>query len=292
MRSMAEKEGEEPRAALVTLTRKVEQIEAQVAAFASLREAYDTRFTMLSEKIGELRSMILGQAKDAADTKAKAERALMSLEGIKPEEFRAAIIRRDAEVETTKAKVATVEDMIKTLMKEISEFRNALAQFKGMEAILGMADESRKNIIRIQQLRDQVEVMSDKVMAAFMEFQRRFKDVTDLSIKVGTLEEQLRTLSKNVSQMDVTVKQAVTKTELTKLSGDIETLKQMGTEIKTYHEQISAGKNTADELRAGLEKAVKQLDARTRKEMAELNTRLKMLEKIVSRILKAILAAK
>ncbi|MEM2192099.1 MAG: hypothetical protein QXG38_00605 [Candidatus Hadarchaeales archaeon] len=289
---MAEKEGEALHTTLASLTRKVEQIEAQVAAFASLREAYDTRFTMLSEKIGELRSMILSQAKDAADTKAKAERALMSLEGIKPEEFRAAIIRRDAEVEATKAKLTTVEDMIKTLMREISEFRNALAQFKGMEAILGMADESRKNIIRIQQLRDQVEVMSDKVMAAFMEFQRRFKDVTDLSIKVGTLEEQLRTLSKNVSQMDVTVKQAVTKTELTKLTGDIEMVKQMGTEIKTYHEQMSASKNAVDELRTGLEKVVKQLDARTRKEMEELNARLKMVEKIVSRILKAIIATK
>lgn len=279
-------------ASLITLTRKVEQLEAQTAAFASLREAYDTRFTMLSEKIGELRSMILSQAKETADTKVKAERALTSLEGVKPEEFRAAIIRRDAELETAKAKLATVEDMMKTLMKEVAEFRNALAQFKGMEAVLGMADDSRKNIIRIQQLRDQVEVMSDKVMAAFMEFQKKFKDVTDLALRVGRLDEELRSLSRSVSQMSVTVQQAVTKTDLTKLTGDIQTLKEMGAEIKAYHERVSASKNATDELRRTLEKAVRQLDTKTRKEITAMNARLKMLEKAVSRILKAILAAK
>ncbi|MEM3012744.1 MAG: hypothetical protein QW084_05220 [Candidatus Hadarchaeales archaeon] len=229
---------------------RLDQLEAQVTALTSFREVYDARFTTLSEKIGEIRSMVLTQAKDNAELKAKAEKALMAIEGIKPEEFRAAIMRRDAEIEKLNTKFVTLEEMIKNLMNEMKEFRSALAQFKGMEAILGMTDEARKNMIRIQQLKDQVEVMSDKVMAAFLEFQRGFRDVTNLSLKLTTLEETVKPLEKAVSQMDVVVKQAVTKAELAKLTGDLETLKRLAQEIKEHYERLSSINHALEDLRA------------------------------------------
>jgi predicted nucleic acid-binding Zn-ribbon protein len=274
------------------LMRKVEQLEATLTGLTALRETYDTRFTMISEKIGEVRSMVLTQAKEGADAKAKAERALMSLEGVKPEEFRAAIIKRDAEVEALKAKFESTNDMIKSLMNEVREFRNALAQFKGLETVMGMADDARKNIIRIQQVRDQVEVMSDKVMSAFLEFQRRFKDVTDLTIKVGALNETIKPLSKTVNQMDVMVKQAVTKADLSKLVGDIEALKNMSQEIKTYHEQLTTKGDATEKFRTDLEKAIRQLDVRNKRELAKINAKIRVMEKAVSKILRVILSTK
>lgn len=289
---MAKEGGDEARDLVKPLIRKVEQMEAQMAGFAALRETYDTRFTMISEKVGEVRSMVLTQAKEGADAKAKAERALMSLEGVKPEEFRSAIIKRDAEIEGLKAKLTSTNDMIKNMMSEVREFRNALAQFKGLETVIGMADDARKNIIRIQQIRDQVEVMSDKVMAAFLEFQRRFKDVTDLSIKVGTLETTLKPLSKSVNEMDVLIKQGVTKAELAKLTGDIESLRSAAQELKAYHEQMSTKREAIESLRADLEKALKQYDAKNRRELAKINAKIRVMEKAVSRILKLILASK
>lgn len=283
---------EEGKADIKNLTRKVEQLEATVAGLTALRETYDTRFTMTSEKIGEVRSMVLTQAKEGADAKAKAERALMSLEGVKPEEFRAAIIKRDAEVEAINAKIASTNDMIKSMMNEVREFRGALAQFKGLETVIGMADDARKNIIRIQQIRDQVEVMSDKVMSAFLEFQRRFKDVTDLSIKVNTVEETIKPLAKTVNQMDVQVKQAVMKADLAKLTGDITALKNASQEIKVYYEQLSAKRDAIENLKADLERAMRLIDRKNRKELAKLNAKIRVMEKAVSRILKLILSTK
>jgi chromosome segregation ATPase len=278
--------------ALKPMTRKLDELDARMSGLVALRETYDTRFTMLSEKIGEVRSMVLTQAKETADAKAKAERSLASLEGVRPEEFRSAIMKRDAEVETVKAKLTSVGDMMKALTNEVREFRNALAQFKGLEAVIGMADDARKNIIRIQQLRDQIEVMSDKVMSAFLEFQRRFKEVTDLSLKVNTLEETLRPLSKSVNEMDVLVKQAVTKADLSKLTGELEALRAMSQEIRSYHESISSKGEGIGRLRADFEKALKQLDTRNKRELAKINTKVRVMEKAVSRILKLILSTK
>jgi hypothetical protein len=288
--NMAKGEDEEAvKAALKPLAGKIEQHDAQIGALSSLRETYDTRFSMISEKIGEVRSMVLTQAKEGADAKAKAERALMSLEGVKPEEFRAAIIKRDAEVEAMKIKLSSTDDMIKNLMGEMREFRNMMAQFKGLEAVMGMSDDARKNIIRIQQLRDQVEVMSDKVMAAFLEFQRRFKDVTDLSLKVIAVEESMKPLSKTVNQTDVLVKQAVTRAELSKLTGDIEVLKRISEEIKTYHQQMAESGDAIQKLRVELGKTVKQSETLSKRELAKMNAKIKVLEKVTSKMLKLIL---
>lgn len=271
---------------------RLDQLEAQVTALASLREVYDTRFTNLSEKIGEIRSMVLTQAKDNAELKAKAEKAVMAIEGIRPEEFRAAIMRRDAEMEKLNTKFSTLEEMIKSLMNEMKEFRAIIAQFKGMETILGMTDEARKNMIRIQQLKDQVEVMSDKVMAAFLEFQRGFRDVTNLSLKLATLEEAVRPLEKAVGQMDVVVKQAVTKAELSKLTGDLETLKRLSQEIKGHYERLSSSREELERLRQEQRRELKRLDAKYRKELTRINTKLRVLERVSSRVLNLLLSTK
>ncbi len=271
---------------------RLDQLEAQLTALTSLREVYDARFTTLSEKIGEIRSMVLTQARDNAELKAKAEKALMAIEGIRPEEFRAAILRRDAEIEGIKTKMSALEEMIKSLMNEMKEFRSTVAQFKGMEAILGMTDEARKNMMRIQQVRDQVEVMADKVMAAFLEFQRGFKDVTNLALRLGTLEETVRPLEKTVSQMDVAVKQAVTKAELAKLTGDLETLKRLAQEIREYHEKLSSRKEALEDLREEQRRELKRLDTKYRKELSRINTKLRVLERVSSRVLNLLLSVK
>jgi len=116
--------------------------------------------------------------------------------------------------------------------------------------------------------------------------------VTDLSIKVAALETQLKPLSKLVNDMDVRVKQAVTKAELTKLTGDIETLRQAATEIREYHERLKSGQQELQKVRSEFQRALKQLDSQIRKEINKINARLKVIERVVSRILKLILSAK
>lgn len=249
---------EEIGADLKSIKVKMGELEASVLALKGMRETFDTRFTTLSEKIGEIRSMVLTQAKEGAEVKAKVDRAVIALEGIKPEEFRAAIMRRDAEIEALKAKLSSTTDMVRTLMDELKEFRSSLAKFKGMEAVMGMSDDARKNIIRIQQLRDQVEVMSDKVMSAFLEFQRRFREVGDLSIRTAALEENLKSISKSLSQMDVLSKEVVTKAEFNKLIGE-----------------RSASSEYANQ--------------KTSKELAKLSERVADIERVVSQIMKLIL---
>ncbi|MEM2674409.1 MAG: hypothetical protein QXW77_02080, partial [Candidatus Hadarchaeales archaeon] len=245
---------------LSELERRLGELEARLAAVAGLRETYDARFTLLTEKIGELRSMIIAQAKESADARVKAEKSLASLEGIKPEEFKAYLMRRDAELEGIKTRLTTFEDMVKSLREEMKEYRQTLAQFKGLEAVLGMSDEARSNIIRIQQLRDQVEVASDKVMTAFMEFQRRLKDVTNLSMRVSRLEDTLKPLQKTVGELEVALKNLAPKADLDKLSGELQALKEMGQEIKSYHQSVSSEKGSLEGVRAEITRAVGELE--------------------------------
>jgi predicted nucleic acid-binding Zn-ribbon protein len=92
--------------------------------------------------------------------------------------------------------------------------------------------------------------------------------------------------------MDVKLKQAVSKAELTKLTGDIEILKQAAAEIREYHERLKSGQQELQRVRTEFQRAVKQLDSQTRKEINRINARLKVIERVVSRILKLILSAK
>jgi predicted nucleic acid-binding Zn-ribbon protein len=274
------------------LDRRLGEIEARLAAVAGLRETYDARFTLLTEKLGELRSMIIAQAKESADARVKAEKALASLEGIKPEEFRAFLMRRDAEIEGIKTRLITFEETVKSLRDEMKEYRETLARFKGLEAVLGMSEEARSNIIRIQQLRDQVEIASDKVMTAFMEFQRRLKDVTNLSLRVSRLEEMVKPLQQTVGRIEVEIKNFAPRSDLEKLAGELQAIKTAAEEIKKYHQSVSSEKGALEGIRAELKKAVEEVERSNSAELRRLERRLDVLEKAVSRILKILLSAK
>lgn len=277
---------------LSELERRLGELEAKLAAVAGLRETYDARFTLLTEKVGELRSMIIAQAKESADARVKAEKSLASLEGIKPEEFKAYLMRRDAELEGVKTRLTTFEDMVKSLREEMKEYRQTLAQFKGLETVLGMSDEARSNIIRIQQLRDQVEVASDKVMTAFMEFQRRFKDVTNLSVRVSKLEDAIKPLQKTVGGLEVVTRNLVSKAELDKLSGELQTLREMAEEIKSYHSTVSCEKGSLEGVRSEIKRALAEVERKNSAELRRIQERLVTMERAVSRILRILLSAK
>jgi predicted nucleic acid-binding Zn-ribbon protein len=274
------------------LDRRLGEVEARLAAMAGLRETYDARFTLLTEKLGELRSMIIAQAKESADARVKAEKALASLEGIKPEEFRAFLMRRDAEIEGIKTRLITFEETVKSLRDEMKEYRETLARFKGLEAVLGMSEEARSNIIRIQQLRDQVEIASDKVMTAFMEFQRRLKDVTNLSLRVSRLEEMVKPLQQTVGRIEVEIKNFAPRSDLEKLTGELQAIKTAAEEVKKYHQSVSSEKGALEGIRAELKKAVEEVERSNSAELRRLERRLDVLEKAVSRILKILLSAK
>ena len=274
------------------LERRLGEVEARLAAVAGLRETYDARFTLLTEKVGELRSMIIAQAKESADARVKAEKALASLEGIKPEEFRAFLMRRDAEMEGMKTRLTTFEETVKSLREEMREYRETLARFKGLEAVLGMSDEARSNIVRIQQLRDQVEVASDKVMTAFMEFQRRLKDVTNLSVRVSRLEEMVKPLQQTVGRLEVELRGLAPKADLDKLAGELQAIKAAAEEVKKYHQEISSNKGSLEGVKAELRKAVEEVERNNTAELKRLQRRLDVMERAVSRILKILLSAK
>ncbi len=274
------------------LERRLDEVEARLAAVAGLRETYDARFTLLTEKVGELRSMIIAQAKESADARVKAEKALASLEGIKPEEFRAFLMRRDAEIEGIKTRLVTFEETVKSLREEMREYRETLARFKGLEAVLGMSDETRSNIVRIQQLRDQVEVASDKVMTAFMEFQRRLKDVTNLSVRVSRLEEMVKPLQQTVGRLEVELKGVVSRADFDKLAGELQAIKGAAEEVKKYHQEISSNKGSLEGVRAEFRKAVEEVERSNSAELRRLQRRLDVMEKAISRILKILLSAR
>jgi chromosome segregation ATPase len=284
---MPEKGGEKEE-----LERRLDEVEGRLAALAGLRETYDARFTLLTEKVGELRSMIIAQAKESADARVKAEKALASLEGIKPEEFRAFLMRRDAEMEGIKTRLTTFEETVKSLREEMREYRETLARFKGLEAVLGMSDEARSNIVRIQQLRDQVEVASDKVMTAFMEFQRRLKDVTNLSVRVSRLEEMVKPLQQTVGRLEVELRGLAPKADLDKLTGELQAIKGAAEEVKKYYQEISSNKGSLEGVKAELKKAVEEVERNNTAELKRLQRRLDVMERAVSRILKILLSAK
>lgn len=263
---------------VTSLSAKIDRLETMVMAVQALREPTEARLSMLTEKIGELRSMLLTQSKDSTEARVKAEQALAALEGINPSEFRAAIMKRDREIETVKTKLEVLEDMIKATKNEIKEFRETLLKFKGFESVVDMAGEIRKSEARVQQLRDQVEVLTDKVMSAFMEFQRKLKEMTDLSVRLSVVEDNLKNTSKMAMRLDTKLKETITRSDFEKFVE--EQLKGIRQSVPT-DEDIKKMKESYERI--------SEIESRLNGKLLKLESDMKVMQEGISKLLSLLL---
>ncbi len=283
----------------------IDRLSARLDALAALRETFDTRFSLMSEKIGEIRSMVLGQERESADLRKKAEKAVSMVEETHPESLYAEFKKKEAEINILKDRLASTDEMTRTIMEELRDTRRTINEFKGIEGIMKLSEDVRNELIKLQKVQAEMDKQADKVGTIFIEIQRRFKDMARVEVQADTLSENIKSLTKGISNIEVRLSEVVTRAELegseteasklkertdrmTKLTADISKkfgrVRAMETRVKTMENAIAALTDTQEaKLREGVDEMVQQGTVR----LEEVSEEVRALEDYVRSVVKA-----
>ncbi|NTV23683.1 MAG: hypothetical protein HGA85_04885, partial [Nanoarchaeota archaeon] len=162
------------------LSAEIIKLKAQFDQFAELRKVINERFTRINEQVGELRGMIMDTNRSMQDMEVKTVKAVDLVEAVHPDKLMVDVRKQDAKIESLKANIESNESIMKTLMEQLKDLRRQISQFRGVDQVVQMNEEVKKELMAIKKVEAGVERHADKIEGIFMESQKRFQDFESL----------------------------------------------------------------------------------------------------------------
>ena len=128
-----------------------------------IRQSFNERLSNLGEQIGELRAMILDRDRNIQEIELKAVKASDMVESVQPDKLMIEIQKIDAKFEALRANLEGNESILERVMDELKEARKKMEFFRGIEEIVKLSEEVKKELIEIKQVEASINIKTDKV---------------------------------------------------------------------------------------------------------------------------------
>lgn len=227
-------------ASLSKLSVQVEKISASVESFGEVRKSFGERFNRISEQIGELRSMILERDKTIQTVEIKAVKAHDLVATVQPEKLMTQIQKSDAKIEALKANLEGNESIMQRLMEEIKEAKRKIDFFRGVEEVVKMAEETKKDLLEIKKVQSKVALEVDKVDTMYGEMKKKFQVVDVVDTGLQEIKAQVEQNVHDVQFLKEKITDLASKEDLNKL---VEKIKSYADALGELEKSSSFGKD-------------------------------------------------
>lgn len=233
-------------ASIGKLMADVEKLKAQFGTFYDLQKASTERFSRINEQIGELRSMIIERDKASQYLEAKTTQAIDLVKTVQPDKFMIELRKNEGKIEALKAGMEGSESITGNIVNELKEVKNKINVFRGMEQVLSLNEEAKKEFLEIKKIQAVVERHGDKIETIFVEMQKKFSDFIKFSDSVKDLDKSFKQISSEFDSIKVKISDFATKKEVENLISKFDDFeKYTGSIIKLMNSRF-------DELQKGL----------------------------------------
>ncbi|MEK6915388.1 MAG: hypothetical protein AABW89_02510 [Nanoarchaeota archaeon] len=207
---------------ILKLSTDVDKLKAAVEGFSEVRTSFTERMSSLNEQIGELRAMILDRDRTIRDLELKAVKAADLVETVQPEKFMIEIQKQDAHFEALKANLEGNESIMDHLMEELKELRKKLDFFRGVEEVVRLSEEVKKELIDIKKVESSIHVNGDKIEIIYSDIRKKQKELDSFSDSLQELNAGMQQHTKDIDSINLRIMNFADKGEVEQLTGKIE----------------------------------------------------------------------
>lgn len=204
-------------AATQALSADIMKLKAQFDQFAELRKMINERFTRINEQTGELRGMIMDANRAMQDMEVKTAKATDLVEAVHPDKLMVDVRKQDAKIEALKASIESNDTILKSLMDQVKEMRRQLNSMTGIQEMVNLSKEVKKELMEIRKEEATVKRHADKIEGIFIETQKKFQEFEKLTDKLKELQKQVSPVIQQVDQNKVKIQTLAPKKDVESL---------------------------------------------------------------------------
>lgn len=193
------------------------RVKAQLEGLSEVRKANSERFSRIGEQIGELRGMILDTNRSISTIEVSATKAVDLVDSVHPEKLMIEVRKQDGKIEALKANIESNEALMKDLMAEIKKMREQLNFYKGVEQVIKLNDEVKKELSEIKKVEATIERHADKVETIFLEVSKKFTDFDRFNDVTKDMQATFKAIQTDFDRLKVEIQNRADRNEIIKL---------------------------------------------------------------------------
>ncbi|MEM3373967.1 MAG: hypothetical protein QXE31_01980 [Candidatus Woesearchaeota archaeon] len=275
-----EEKSEQVNSSAAALSAEIIKLKAQFDQFSELRK-------VINEQIGELRGMIMDTNRSMQDVEIKTVKAVDLVEAVHPDKLMVEVRKQDAKIEALKAGIESNDSIMKSLMEQLKDMRHEISTFRGVEQVVKLNEEVKKELMDIKKIEATVERHSDKIEGIFIETQKKFQEFDSLNDKFKELQKQVSSLLENSDQVKVKLATTASKKEVEDLVNKFNDFeKHVGNIIDLLTKRTDDTLKEIDERFKKLENSMNDAFEKRLKRAELMNSLIEKIEKDAPRIAK------
>jgi uncharacterized coiled-coil DUF342 family protein len=207
---------------VIKLKTEIEKLQASVEALKEIRSSFSERFTRTSEQIGELRSMILERDRTIQEIELKAVKSADLVTSVQPEKLMTEVQKQEVKMEALKANLEGNESIMGRIMEELQETRKKIEFFRGIEEVVKLSEEVKKELIEIKKAEGRINTQTDKVQTIYAEMRTRIQDLDAFKSEIQDAKATIEQNSKDIEFTKSKIGNLAEKSELDKLMSKLQ----------------------------------------------------------------------
>ena len=227
---------------IIKLTTDLDRIKAAVESFSEVRKSLTERISGISEQIGELRAMILDRDRTMQELELKAVKASDLVESVQPEKLMIEIQREDAKFEALKANLEGNESIMNRIMDELKEIRRKVEFFRGIEEVVNLSEEVKKELIEIKKVEALTNIHADKIQTIYSELKKKYQDIEMFNTSLQEFKVHLEQNSKDIDNLKFKISSLADKEDFDKL---VQKVQRHMEDLKELNRTSSLSKDVA-----------------------------------------------
>ena len=206
----------------IRMATEIDKLKASIESFGEIRKATTEKMSSLSEQIGELRAMILDRDRTIQQLELRTAKSIDMVESVQPDKLMSGLQKEDAKFEALKANLEGNEAIMERLMEELREIRKKVEFFRGIEEIVKLSEEVRKELVDIKRVEASIHTQTDKAETIYAELRERFQKIELFNDKIQEIKAGNTQNTDDLINLKAKTENLVDKAEFDKLSNKIQ----------------------------------------------------------------------
>jgi chromosome segregation ATPase len=196
------------------LVLKLEKIDGKLEILDGSRNDVNDRLTQVAEEIGELRTMMMERERTFDKVKSQFDLVKESVTDIRPERLIKKFEKIEQDNLENKAKIETLETLIKALAEENRRFRRLMEKIKSFENLVDISYEMERKLTRINEIKSYADVVVAKVENIFSELNEKVSQLESQRERIEKLDELTIEITKMLDEVSIKMTKFVTEKDL------------------------------------------------------------------------------
>jgi len=257
---------------------RLEKLAGKMDLLDRSRNDMNERLTHLAEEIGELRSMMMERERTFDKVKSQFEIVKETVTDLRPERLRKTFEKTEKDILENKAKIETLQTLLKALSEESKRVRKLMSKIKSFENLVDISYEMERKLSRINEVKNYADIVVAKIENIFSELNEKVSQLESQREKIAKLDELTIEITKMLDEVSVKMTKFVTEKDLKDFKKTLEEDLAKLVKVKTQTVQVTGDQWVKDNINK-LASQISKLKSVVESQNTVINTIIDRLER-------------